>query len=89
MTALAIGPQRLDDTLRLALSLGAGRAIRVGSEHLHGADVAAAARLTGRLIEILAPDLVVSGSRLLDKGDDPTLALAAAQLGRPLPGGDG
>jgi len=87
VTAVAVGPQRLDDTLRLALSLGARRAIRVGSEHLHGADVAAAARLTGRLIEILAPDLVVSGSRLLDKGDDPTLALAAAQLGRPCLGG--
>lgn len=83
VTALAVGPARLDDSLRLALSLGAGRAIRVGSEHLHGADVAASARLTGRLVEILAPDLVVTGSRLLDKGDDPTLALAAAKRGLP------
>lgn len=83
VTAVAIGPQRLDDHLRLALSMGATRAIRVWNGLLQGGDVVAAARVTERVIEILAPDLIFTGSRLLDRGDEPTLALAAAKRGIP------
>jgi electron transfer flavoprotein beta subunit len=86
VTAIAIGPQRLDDHLRLALAMGAGRAIRVWNSAFAGGDVSSAARLIGRLLEILAPDLILTGSRLLDRGDDPTLALAAARLGIPCVG---
>lgn len=81
--AVAIGPKRLDDHLRLALAMGAGRAIRVWNSSFQGGDVVSAARLSGRILEILAPDLVLTGSRLLDRGDDPTLALAAARLDIP------
>lgn len=83
VTAVAIGPQRLDDHLRLALAMGANAAIRVWNGHLQGGDVVAAARVTERVIEILAPELVFTGSRLLDRGDEPTLALAAAKRGIP------
>lgn len=81
--AVAIGPQRLDDHLRLALAMGADRAIRVWNSAFAGGDVVSAARLSGRILEILAPDLILTGSRLLDRGDDPTLALAAARLDIP------
>ena len=80
---LAVGPQRLDDHLRLAMSLGGHRAIRVWNEHLTGGDVVSASRLLARIIEILAPDLILTGNRLLDRGDDPALALAAARLSLP------
>jgi electron transfer flavoprotein beta subunit len=83
VTAVAIGPQRLDDHLRLALAMGAKRAIRVWNPAFTGGDVSSAARLSGRILEILAPDLILTGSRLLDRGDDPTLALAAARLDIP------
>ena len=83
VTAVAIGPQRLDDHLRLALAMGAGRAIRVWNSSFAGGDASSAARLTGRILEILAPDLILTGSRLLDRGDDPALALAAARLDIP------
>jgi len=83
VTLVAVGPRRLDDVLRLGLSYGAKRAIRVWDGHFQGADAVAAARVLGRTIEILAPDLVLSGSRLLDRGDDPALALAAARQGMP------
>jgi len=86
VTAVAVGPQRLDDHLRLALSLGAGRAIRVWHGGFAGGDAVAAARVCARIVEILSPDLIVTGSRLLDRGDDPTLALAAARLGIPCVG---
>ncbi|MDP2400780.1 MAG: electron transfer flavoprotein subunit beta [Desulfuromonadales bacterium] len=81
--AVAIGPQRLDNHLRIALAMGAGRAIRVWNSAFAGGDVVSAARLSGRILEILAPDLILTGSRLLDRGDDPTLALAAARLDIP------
>lgn len=83
VTAVAIGPQRLDDHLRLAQAMGAHEAIRVWNGHLQGADVVAAARVSERVMEILAPDLIFSGSRLLDRGDEPSLALAAAKRGIP------
>lgn len=83
VTAVAIGPQRLDDHLRLALAMGATAAIRVWSGHMQGGDAVATARVTGRVIEILAPELIFSGSRLLDRGAEPSLALAAAKRGIP------
>lgn len=83
VTVVACGPPELDEELRLALALGAERVIRVCDKAAQGGDVAAAARLTGRIVEILDPALVFSGSRLLDRGDEPTLALAAARLGLP------
>lgn len=81
VTAVAIGPQRLDDHLRLAFSMGARRAIRVWNSAYQGGDAISEARLLERLIEILKPDLVVTGSRLVDRGHDPAPALAAANLG--------
>jgi electron transfer flavoprotein beta subunit len=83
VTALAIGPVRLDDHLRLALSMGAGRGIRVWSSAFEGGDAVADARLLQRLVEILKPDLFLSGQRLLDRGADPAPALASARLGMP------
>jgi len=81
VTAVAIGPKRLNDHLRLALAMGADRAVRVWSSALQGGDAAADAHLVARLIEIVQPDLVFAGNRLIDRGDDPAPALAAARLG--------
>jgi len=83
VTVVAVGPQRLDDILRLGLSYGAKRAVRIWDGHFQGADAAAAAQVISRIVEILAPDLVMTGSRLLDRGDDPAVALAAARQGIP------
>ncbi len=83
VTVLAVGPPRVEDLLRGGLALGADRAIRVWDGQLQGADVSCAALVLGRVLEILSPDLVLTGSRLLDRGDDPALALAAAQRAIP------
>jgi electron transfer flavoprotein beta subunit len=83
VTAVAIGPQRLDDHLRLALSMGAQRAIRVWNSAFAGGDAVADARLIARLVEILQPDFLLSGHRLVDCGADPAPALASARLGIP------
>ena len=83
VTAVAVGPERLEDGLRLAVSLGAARAIRVWDHGFEGSDSAAEARLLARVFAILKPGLVVAGSKLLDRGDEPAPAFAAALLGLP------
>jgi electron transfer flavoprotein beta subunit len=81
VTVVAIGPQRLNDHLRLALAMGADRAVRVWNSALSGGDAAADAHLVARLIEILQPELIFTGNRMIDRGDDPVPALAPARLG--------
>jgi len=83
VTVVAIGPNRLDDHLRLALSMGANRALRVWNSAFQGADAVSDAHLEARIIDIIKPDLIFTGSGLLDRGGDPAPALAAANLGIP------
>lgn len=78
VTVLAIGPERLDDTIRLGFSMGADRGIRFWDHGTEGGDAVADARIVSRIITILSPSLVFSGNRMLDRGDDPVPALAAA-----------
>ena len=83
VTVLAVGPESLDDTLRLAFSMGADRAIRCWDHGMEGGDASAEARVLARVTEILKPALVLTGNRLADRGDDPAPALAAALNGAP------
>ncbi len=83
VTVVAVGPKRLDDSLRLALSMGADRVIRIWDGGLKGGDAVAEARVLSRAIEILKPDLFFCGNRLLDRGSDPAPAVAAAARGIP------
>lgn len=83
VTVLAIGPERLDDTLRLAFSLGAQRGIRFWDHGAEGGDAVADARILARIEKILAPDLVFTGNHMVDRGAEPTPALAAAANDMP------
>jgi len=83
VTVLAIGPERLDDMLRLAYSMGADRGIRCWDHGLEGGDAVADARILARIIKILVPDFVFTGNRMMDRGDEPVPALAAAASGMP------
>lgn len=83
VTVLAIGPDRLDDTLRLAFSMGADRAVRFWDHGLEGGDSVADARVLARIVTILSPTLLFTGNRLTDRGDDSVPALAAAATAMP------
>lgn len=83
VTVLAVGPERLDDTLRLAFSMGADRAVRFWDHGMEGGDAVADARVLARIVTILSPTLVFTGNRLTDRGDDPVPALAAAATAMP------
>jgi electron transfer flavoprotein beta subunit len=84
VTAIAVGGERLDDALRLALSMGATRAVRVWDDAMEDGDAVAEARVLRRVLEILRPALFLAGDRLLDRGDDPAPALAAGGARLPL-----
>src|SRR5512136_2652627 len=83
VTAVAIGPERLDDTLRQAVAMGASRAIRVDTHGVEGNDAVADANLLARIYSIISPTLIFTGKGLVDRGDDPAPALAAIKLGMP------
>jgi electron transfer flavoprotein beta subunit len=82
VTVVAIGPESLDETVRLAFSMGADRGIRFWDHGLEGGDAVADARILARITKILIPDLVFTGNHMVDYGDDPVPALAAAASGR-------
>jgi electron transfer flavoprotein beta subunit len=81
VTVISIGPKRLDDTVRLALSLGADKGIRFWDHGVEGGDAVTDARVLSRIVSILLPDLVFTGNSTTDRGDDPVPALAAASSG--------
>ena len=58
--------------------MGADRGIRFHDHGVEGGDAVADARVLARIMAILSPTLVFTGSRLADRGDDPVPALAAA-----------
>ena len=83
VTVLAIGPLRLDDTLRLALSMGADKGIRFWDHGVEGGDAVADAKVLARILTILSPKLFFTGNRMMDRGDEPVPAMAAAAIGMP------
>lgn len=83
VTVLAIGNENMDDTLRLAFSMGADWGIRIWDHALENGDSVADARILNAALSILSPDLFFTGNSLQDRGDDPVPALASALLGVP------
>ena len=83
VTVLAIGSERIDDTLRLAFSMGADRGVRFWDHGMEGGDAVADARVLARIVSIISPTVVFTGNRLTDRGDDPVPALAAAATAMP------
>ncbi len=83
VVVFGFGDRRLVDLLRLGLSLGATRAIRLGGEGMERGDAAANARLLARALQIIDPLIFLTGDMMIDRGDNPVPALAAALRGLP------
>ncbi len=70
VVTVTIGPERSDETIRMALAKGADRAVRVWDEALAEADlldVGAKVQLLRAVVEEEEPDLILSG---VQAGDD-------------------
>src|SRR6266508_1237746 len=81
VTAVAIGDERLDDALRLALAVGAGRAVRVWDDAMRDGDAAADATVLQRVLEIVRPALLAATAAELERWGIPDLGLPARALG--------
>jgi len=69
VVSVTIGPERSEETIRLALAKGVDRAIRVWDDALAGSDLLDVAAKTRMLAEVVAeeePDLVLTGVQAKD-----------------------
>jgi electron transfer flavoprotein beta subunit len=71
VVTVTIGPERSEETIRMALAKGADRAIRIWDDALAEADLldpTTTARILAAVAEEEAPDLVLSGVQAADDG---------------------
>jgi len=71
VVSVTIGPERAEETIRMALAKGADRAIRVWDDSLEDAellDVEAKTDILAAVVEAEEPDLVLSGVQAGDDG---------------------
>jgi electron transfer flavoprotein beta subunit len=82
VVAVTIGPERSEETIRMALAKGADRAIRIWDDNLAAVDlldVATKTELFAAVVEEEDPDLILTGVQASDDGFGATgVSLAAA-----------
>ena len=81
--SVTIGPERSEETIRMALAKGVDRAVRVWDDDLAEAelDVEARAELLAAVAEAEDPDLILSGVQANDTGFGATGVALAEELG--------
>ncbi|WP_224450176.1 electron transfer flavoprotein subunit beta/FixA family protein [Haloprofundus salilacus] len=84
VVSVTIGPERSEETIRMALAKGADRAIRVWDDAFESVDlldVAAKTRLLAAVVEQEEPDLVLTGVQASDDGFGATGVSVADAVG--------
>jgi len=83
VTAIAMGPEEVEDTLRRCLATGADSAIRLTDRAFEGSDALATARILSQAIKDLKFDLVFTGAQTSDDGYGQVGPVIAEFLGIP------
>ncbi|ESP89288.1 electron transfer flavoprotein subunit beta/FixA family protein [Candidatus Halobonum tyrrellensis] len=83
VVSATIGPERADETVRMALAKGVDRAVRVWDDDIAAAelDVAAKTRLLAAVAAEEEPDLILTGVQASDDGYGATGVSLADELG--------
>ena len=83
VVSATIGPERSEETIRMALAKGVDRAVRVWDDDIAAAelDVAAKTRLFAAVVDEEEPDLVLSGVQAADDGFGATGVSLADEIG--------
>jgi electron transfer flavoprotein beta subunit len=83
VVAVTVGPERAEETIRMALAKGADRAVRVWDDALEGAfaDVASKVDLFGAVVAAEEPDLILGGVQAADTGFGATGVALAERIG--------
>ncbi|HEX6448120.1 MAG TPA: electron transfer flavoprotein subunit beta, partial [Trebonia sp.] len=66
VTILSVGPEKAAESVRKALSMGAGKAIHVSDEAIWGSDALATSLVLAKALEQAGFDLVIFGSESTD-----------------------
>jgi electron transfer flavoprotein beta subunit len=85
VTVLTMGPDRVTDAIRKALSMGADKAVHLSDEALHGSCAVQTARALAKAIGTVEGgfDLVVAGNEASDGRSGAVPAMVADLLGLP------
>ena len=81
---LTMGPDKAQETLRKALSMGADRAVHLLDDGFADADVAWSAEILAAALRNLAPDVIITGNESTDGRGGVLPAMIAEHLGLPL-----
>ncbi len=84
VTAVTVGPERAEETIRKALAKGADRAVRIWDDELAATDLLAPATKARLLAGVAAqeePELILAGAQSSDNSFGATGVALAAQLG--------
>jgi electron transfer flavoprotein beta subunit len=83
VTIVAMGPAKASESIRKALSMGAGQAVHVSDEALAGSDALVTSLVLARVLERTGFDLVILGSESTDARTGVVPAMLAERLGVP------
>jgi electron transfer flavoprotein beta subunit len=83
VTVVSLGPDRVVESLRTALAMGADDAIHVDDPAFEGGDSQANARVLAGVLQTISPDLVFCGKQGIDYDAAQTPAAVAEYLGLP------
>lgn len=81
VTVVALGPERVVDTLRTALAMGADSALHVTDPAFENGDSLTNARILAKVVEPLQFDLILGGKQGIDYDSAQTCAAVAEFLG--------
>jgi electron transfer flavoprotein beta subunit len=83
VTILSMGPAKASESVRKALSMGAGRAVHVLDDGLAGSDALATSLVLAEALRLVGFDLVILGSESTDARTGVVPAMLAERLGVP------
>ena len=83
VTAVTVGPEDADNTLRKCLARGADRAMRLTDKAFEGSDAYAIAKILHKAIKDLPFDLILTGAQASDDGYAQVGVVLAELLGIP------
>lgn len=83
VTAVAMGPGEVEDTLRRCLATGVDNAVRLTDEAFEGSDAVTIARILSQAVKGLKFDLVLTGAQAGDDGYAQVGPIIAEFLGIP------
>jgi electron transfer flavoprotein beta subunit len=83
VTILSMGPAKASESIRKALSMGAGKAVHLVDDALAGSDVLATSLALARALQRTGFDLVILGSESTDARTGVLPAMLAERLGVP------